>query len=189
MRMLRSCRMPVSFAFILVVGVLSVPARAATIYEVGDSTYGASAIEITFSWDGNVNDAPTNFDWSTPLSSGTLTSTDIAFWDSSGFPDGITNLAVYLLTADPVWSEDCTGQLGGVSPTFCDIPGSRIDLNVRDAAIGTYGFELNRQGDLTQIDSVTSGTLVQIIPEPATFALGAAGLLLLSRKLLLSFGN
>jgi hypothetical protein len=76
-----------------------------------------------------------------------------------------------------------------VSPTFCDIPGSRIDLNVRDAAIGTYGFELNRQGDLTQIDSVTSGTLVQIIPEPATFALGAAGLLLLSRKLLLSFGN
>jgi hypothetical protein len=102
MRMLRSCRMPVSFAFILVVGVLSVPARAATIYEVGDSTYGASAIEITFSWDGNVNDAPTNFDWSTPLSSGTLTSTDIAFWDSSGFPDGITNLAVYLLTADPV---------------------------------------------------------------------------------------
>ena len=161
----------------------AIPATADN-FIVGDETYGTSAIEIAFSWDGNVNDAPTNFEWSTPLSSGILTSSDIAFWDSSGFPEGITNLAVYLLTADPEWSEDCTGPLGGVGPAFCDESGSRIDLNVRDAAVGTYGFELNG-GDLTQLDRVTSGTLVEITPEPSTFALlGAAGLLLLKGKML-----
>jgi hypothetical protein len=177
--------MLVPFALILMLGALSAPAQAATIYEVGDATYGASAIEITFSWDGNISDAPTNFDWSTPLNSGVLTGADIAFWDSSGFPDGITNLAVYLLTADPVWGEYCTGPSGGVGPEFCGVAGSHSALNVLDAPIGTYGFQLNRQADLTQIDAVTSGTLVQITPEPATFALlGAAGVLLLTGKLL-----
>jgi hypothetical protein len=161
-------------------------ARADLIYQVADATYGTSAINITFSWDGNVNDPLTNFVWSTPLSNGTLTSSDIAFWDSSGFPDGITNLAVYLLTADPVWSEDCTGPAGGVSPSFCNVAGSRIDLNIRDAAIGTYGFQLNREADLTEVDTVTSGTLVQIAtPEPSTLALsGTMGLLLLSARLI-----
>jgi hypothetical protein len=128
-----------------------------------------------------VNEAPTNFDWSTALNSGVLTGTDIAFWDSSGFPDGITNLAVYLSTADPVWGEYCTGPgpSGGVGPEFCGVAGSHSALNVLDAPIGTYGFQLNRLADLTQIDAVTSGTLVQITPEPATFALLGACLLVL----------
>ena len=173
--------MLVPFACILMLGALSAPAQAAIIYEVGDATYGASAIEITFSWDGNINDAPTNFDWSTPLNSGVLTGADIAFWDSSGFPDGITNLAVYLLTADPVWGEYCTGPgpPGGVGPEFCGVAGSHSALNVLDAPIGTYGFQLNRQADLTQIDAVTSGTLVQITPEPAMWPVLGVSLLVL----------
>lgn len=36
----------------------------ANTFVIGDETYGTSAIEITFSWDGNVNDAPTTFEWS-----------------------------------------------------------------------------------------------------------------------------
>lgn len=106
----------------------------------------------------------------------------MVWWDSIGFPDGITNLAVYLLSGDATWSEDCTGPppTGGVSPAFCDVPGSRIDLNIRDAVVGTYGFQLNRELDLTQVDTVTSGTLVGIsTAEPATWPVLGAALVLL----------
>ena len=84
----------------------------------------------------------------TPLSNsaicGTVTNADVLEWDSIGFPDGITNLAVYLLSGDATWSEDCTGPppTGGVSPTFCDEPGSSIQLGILDPEVGTYGFQL-----------------------------------------------
>jgi hypothetical protein len=52
------------FAFTVLFGV---SAAQADIYQVGDATYGTSAIDITFSWDGNVSDPLTNFEWSTPL--------------------------------------------------------------------------------------------------------------------------
>jgi len=51
------------FAFTVLFGV---SAAQADIYQVGDATYGTSAIDITFSWDGNVSDPLTNFEWSTP---------------------------------------------------------------------------------------------------------------------------
>jgi hypothetical protein len=173
------------FVFLVLFGG-SVPALA-DIYQIGDATYGTSAIDITFYWDGNTNDPLTNFVWSTPLSNsaifGTVTNADVLWWDSIGFPDGITNLVVYLLSGDATWSEDCTGFLGGVSPAFCDEPGSRIDLNIRDAVVGTYGFQLNRELDLAQVDTVMSGTLVGIsvstTPEPAMWPVVAAGLLML----------
>jgi hypothetical protein len=177
-------------ALALAIAVGTPSARGDVVYEVVDATYGPSAIKITFSWDGNANDAPTDFTWSTPLSNsaiyGTVTNADIALWDSIGFPDGTRNLAVYLLTADPAWSEDCTGPAGGVSPIFCDAPGSRIDLNIRDAVVGTYGFQLNRELDLTQVDTIASGTLVPFVPfattpEPSTVALIGVELLLVGR--------
>jgi hypothetical protein len=188
MQNLYTCRMLGVFVFLVLFGV-SVPARA-DIYQGGDATYGISAIDITFSWDGNVNDPLTNFVWSTPLSNsaiyGTVTNADVVWWDNIGFPDGITNLAVYLLSGDPTWSEDCTGPppTGGVSPAFCGEPGSRIDLGIRDAVVGTYGFQLNRELDLAQVDAVTSGTLVGIgapvvTPEPAMWPVLGAGLLVL----------
>jgi hypothetical protein len=133
-------------AFIVLLGV-SVQAQA-DIYQVGDATYGTSAIDITFSWDGNVNGPLTNFVCLPPLSNsainGTVPNADVMEWDSICFPDGITNLAVYLLSGDAPWSEDCTGPppTGGVSPAFCDEPGSRIDLNTRDAVAGTYGLSV-----------------------------------------------
>ena len=187
MHNLHTGRMLGVFVFLVLFGG-SVPAQA-DIYQVGDATYGTSAIDITFSWDGNVNDPLTNFVWSTPLSNsaiyGTVTNADVLWWDSIGFPDGITNLAVYLLSGDATWSQDCTGPppTGGVSPSFCDEPGSRIDLNIRDAVVGTYGFQLNRDLDLAQVDTVTSGTLVGIsvssTPEPAMWPVLGVGLLLI----------
>ncbi|MGA7236394.1 MAG: PEP-CTERM sorting domain-containing protein [Bryobacteraceae bacterium] len=186
MQIVHTCRLLGLLAFVVLFGV-SVPAQADIIHQVGDATYGTSAIDITFSWDGNVNDPLTNFIWSTPLSDsaiyGTVTNADVVWWDDIGFPDGITNLAVYLLSGEATWSEDCTGPppTGGVSPAFCGEPGSRIDLSIRDTVVGTYGFQLNRELDLARVDVVTSGTLVGITttPEPAMWPVLGAGLLLL----------
>lgn len=164
--------------------VLAVPALATTTYTLGDATYGTAAIDITFSWSGNVSDSLTNFEWSTPLSSsvidGTLSGSDVAWWQSLGFPDGIANLGVYLLTDSPVWSEDCTGPAGGVGSAFCGVPGGHMDLNIRDPVVGTYGFEISRSLSLAEVDSVATGTLVNEttdIPEPSF--VGFVGLIVL----------
>jgi len=178
------------FAVALIVSAgLSLPARAASIYEVGDATHGAAAIDITFSWDGNPHDALTNFSWSTPLNNsivdGTVSDAFVLFLDSFGFPFGFTDLADYLLSGDATWSEDCTGS-AGVSPASCGLIGSHIDLNIRDFVVGTYGFEISRQRSLAQVDAIASGTLVNLTanpttaPEPTTLPLIIVGLLALA---------
>jgi len=146
-------------------------------YRLGDTTYGTSAIEITFLWDGNLDHYLTDFAWKTPFYSsstyGTVSDTEVVTFDSIGYPTG-HNMAAYLLSGDVAWSED---------QWKFNWDTTLMAMNIRNPVAGTYGIAIDRNGALNLppvYDAVHSGTLslvnISAVPEPSTYAMAVAGL-------------